>query len=263
MNHRIIALTFSSLSFLLVGGCAYNLGAEEQQVQEQRLSSIEARIAALGSAVEASREDLSTLEATQLNSAQALGDSLDQLSLDLELLPSAVAELCRPPEPKPAPPAATCEPGEPLRTVIMNSDKLVLGELENVWLDPPGASLVARLDTGATSSSLHAQNLTKFERDGEEWVRFELQVQDQAVELERRVLRHVLVIQQADPGGSRRPVVQLRIRIGNIDENIDFTLADRSHMENEVILGRNFLSDIALVDVGKRFIQPVYEPDTE
>ncbi|MCB1684020.1 MAG: ATP-dependent zinc protease [Pseudomonadales bacterium] len=263
MNHRIPVLVFGSLSFLLGSGCAYNPGAEANQAQLQRLASIEAQIAVLGSAVEASQDNLSTLEATQLNSAQALGDSLDQLSLDLELLPTAVAELCRPPEPKPAPASATCEPGEPLRTVIMNSDKLMLGELENVWLDPPGASLVARLDTGATSSSLHAQNLTKFERDGEEWVRFELQVEKQPIEVERRVLRHVLVIQQADPEGSRRPVVQLRIRIGNLDETVDFTLADRSHLENEVILGRNFLSDVALVDVGQRFIQPVYEPDDE
>jgi hypothetical protein len=49
--------------------------------------------------------------------------------------------------------------------------------------------------------------------------------------------------------------VQLRIRLGSLRQTIDFTLADRSHMDNEVLLGRNFLTDAALVDVGQQFLQ--------
>ena len=64
------------------------------------------------------------------------------------------------------------------------------------------------------------------------------------------------MVQQADPSGSRRPVVEMRVQLGEIQDTFEFTLADRSHLENEIILGRNFLADVTLVDVGQQFIQP-------
>jgi len=261
MKHTTIAFLFAAVISLLTGGCANNQ-AEDQQARQAQLTGIEERIAALNVSVRQSQEGLSALEASQLNSTQVLEADLQDLSASLEALPATVAELCRPPEPKPVA-VPSCEPNEPLRTVIVQSDKMLIGELETVWLEPPGVPLVARMDTGATSSSLHAENLREFERDGEDWVRFDLLVGKETIEVEQRIVRHARVIQQADPSGSRRPVVQMRIRIGNVDETFDFTLADRSHLENEVILGRNFLADIALVDVGRQFIQPVYKPDTK
>ena len=117
------------------------------------------------------------------------------------------------------------------------------------------------METGANSSSLHAENLVPFERDGEDWVRFDMIVnEEETITVEERIIRHVRVVQQADPEGSRRPVVGLRVRIGEIQDTFEFTLADRSHLENEFILGRNFLADVTLVDVGRQFIQPRYSP---
>lgn len=263
MKHKTLTCLLTATA-LLAGGCAYNQAEELQAQQEQQaqLADIEARITALDASVQESQAGLFALEASQLNSTQVLDDDLALISAELEALPATVAELCRPPESEQRP-EQTCEPGEPLRTVIVQSDKLLLGELETVWIEPPGIPLVARMDTGATSSSLHAENLREFERDGEDWVRFSLIVSEQSIDVEQRIVRHARVIQQADPSGSRRPVVQMRIRIGNVYETFDFTLADRSHLQNEMILGRNFLTDTALVDVGRQFIQPVYKPDTE
>jgi hypothetical protein len=51
-------------------------------------------------------------------------------------------------------------------------------------------------------------------------------------------------------------VVALRIALGDVQDTFEFTLADRSHLENEILLGRNFLKDVALVDVGRQFVQP-------
>ena len=55
-------------------------------------------------------------------------------------------------------------------------------------------------------------------------------------------------------------MVSLRVRLGNLNQEVEFTLADRSHLDFELILGRNFLTDVALVDVGKQYIQPVFQP---
>ena len=134
--------------------------------------------------------------------------------------------------------------------------KSVVGEKERIRLDPPGKLFVARMDTGATSSSLHAQNIVQFERDGANWVRFDLQAEEGIEKVEAPIVRYARVVQQADPQGSRRPVVSLRIQLGEIDESVEFTLADRSHLETEVLLGRGFLTDLAIVDVSRKFIQP-------
>jgi hypothetical protein len=133
---------------------------------------------------------------------------------------------------------------------------MVVGEQEEIWVDPPGAVTVARIDTGATSSSIHADHIVEFERDGEDWVRFEVLFDGEPVQIERKVVRYVRVVQQADSEGTRRAVVTLRVRLGNFQETIEFTLADRAHLDNEIMLGRNFLTDVALVDVGREFVQP-------
>ena len=140
------------------------------------------------------------------------------------------------------------------------ADKMVVGELERVWIDPPGASLIARMDTGASSSSLHAAKLVEFERDGDDWVRFEIAFDGQTTTVERPVERYVRVYQQADVEGTRRPVVRLRVALGDIQDTFDFTLANRAHLDQEVLLGRNFLKDVALVDVGRQFVQPARRP---
>ena len=46
--------------------------------------------------------------------------------------------------------------------------------MEHVYISPPGILLTARIDTGATTSSIDARNIEPFERDGKRWVRFEV-----------------------------------------------------------------------------------------
>ena len=88
-----------------------------------------------------------------------------------------------------------------------------------------------------------------------------LHSEEATAEFEAPIVRKVRVVQQADPDGTRRPVVAIRVRVGEIDETVEFTLADRSHLENPLILGRNFLQDLAVVDVGRQFVQPAFAPE--
>ncbi|GAM71860.1 hypothetical protein JCM19236_1485 [Vibrio sp. JCM 19236] len=50
-------------------------------------------------------------------------------------------------------------------------------------------------------------------------------------------------------------MIELWIKLGDIREKAQFTLADRSHMTHAVLLGREFIKDIALVDVSKTYVQ--------
>ena len=182
---------------------------------------------------------------------------LDAIDLALDRPIEVPAPLCEFPE---LPPAALdprdCEASvEP--SPENGTDKMVVGAVEQIRLTPPGITLTARVDSGADSSSLSAANMVFLERDGEDWVRFELFAGEEMHTLERRVLRFVRVFQQSDAEGVRRPVVRFRIQLGNIIGLFEFNLSDRRHLDHPVILGRNLLVDLVVVDVAQKFAQPL------
>ena len=207
--------------------------------------------------LEAAQASVDALSGTQTDETNAMALQIDQLSTTVSGLPAFLDASC---ERHASAPVPECVAGGTIQSVVTSDDKLLVGELEHVWVDPPGMTIVSRIDTGAQSSSLTAENLVEFERDGDDWVRFDVVVGEISTTLEREVVRYVRVFQQADPEGSRRPVVSMRLHLGNVQGSFEFTLADRSHLEYQSILGRNFLTDIALVDVGRQFVQPAFEP---
>lgn len=138
------------------------------------------------------------------------------------------------------------------------NNKVILGEKEWVWIDAANTNFHARIDTGATTSSLNAKNIEEFERDGKNWVRFDLVYSHDKdiheMKLEAPLVRWVRIRQSSNNDLERRPVISLRIRIGDLNEKAQFTLADRSHMQFPVLLGREFFKDIAVVDVSRSYI---------
>ncbi len=140
--------------------------------------------------------------------------------------------------------------------------KLVVGEVEKFYLAVPGLILDARIDSGATTSSLHATNIQRFERDGEDWVRFNIlnPQSGKEITLERELSRNARILQSNTDGAERRPVVELPFVIGNHHQTAEFTLSDRSHLTYPVLLGRNVLRDVMLIDVGRENVTTL--PDT-
>ena len=135
----------------------------------------------------------------------------------------------------------------------------ILGGIEKVSIDSIKQSFDARVDTGATTSSLNAVDIKEFERNGKDWVRFHLADKAQAVEdqkwIEAPVVRYVKIRQSTNDQTERRAVIELWVKVGKIHEKAQFTLADRSQMSHPVLLGREFIKDIALVDVSKKYVQ--------
>jgi hypothetical protein len=156
---------------------------------------------------------------------------------------------CKPPAPAPAP----ARPAPPQTTLA------VLGEVEYLTIDPPGLQLKARLDTGAAGSTLHALDVREFERDGKAWVKFQLvdASTGKSVEVSRPVIRTQA---SKDATATKHYVVSLKATIAGIAQFTEFTLADRSSSKYPALIGRNFLRDQAVVDVGHRFTKPASRP---
>jgi len=133
--------------------------------------------------------------------------------------------------------------------------RTILGGVENVYLDPPGLEFSARIDTGAQTSSLNAIDVVEFERDGKPFVRFSIihPQTGEMIELTRRLRRYVRVKERGDRESQRRPVVKMRVVLADIDEQINFTLVDRGRLKHQVLIGRNLLRDLAIVDVSKKY----------
>jgi hypothetical protein len=145
-------------------------------------------------------------------------------------------------------PMPACAP-----TPSATEPKLVVGRREQVWVDELQLALPARIDTGAETASLDARAIQPFERDGRDWVRFEMEHPDtgELIVLEHEVRRVVRILQSTSDEGERRPVIELGIVIGDVRQRAEFTLSDRSHLDHQMLVGRNVLLDLMVVDVSK------------
>ena len=143
--------------------------------------------------------------------------------------------------------------------------KLVVGRRETVWLEELGLALPARIDTGAETASLDARDIEVFERDGDDWVRFGVVHPDtgEVVVLERQLERKARIVQSNTEEAERRAVVVLGIIVGNVRQKAEFTLSNRSHLDYQVLVGRNVLSDVMVVDVSQANVAPPEIPEPE
>ncbi|MES2983059.1 MAG: RimK/LysX family protein [Verrucomicrobiota bacterium] len=127
----------------------------------------------------------------------------------------------------------------------------VYGWREKIVVEGLKNSLNAKLDTGAFTSSIHAEEKELFERDGKKWVKFivtDPRVKDSPrVRLEAPLVR---VARIKDPGGKSetREVVKLSFKIGDRKMRGDFTLNNRSNMLSPILIGRTVIKELGWVD---------------
>ncbi len=147
---------------------------------------------------------------------------------------------------------------KPVATNLKTADgKLILGEEEWMYIKAINHNAKARIDTGATTSSISAIDIEMFERDGKDWVKFKLAHNDKETkEFESPVVRIVTIRQSSTEERTDRPVIAAWVQIGDLKTKTEFTLNDRTHMTFPVLLGRTFFRDVAVVDVSKKFVQP-------
>ncbi|AFJ02246.1 uncharacterized protein conserved in archaea [Methylophaga frappieri] len=184
---------------------------------------------------------------------KGLNRKLDEISQQLNEQPEPVVIT------SPSEPAKSCPTVAPATV----NDKLILGRTEWIWLEPVNRVFRARVDSGATTSSLSAHHIVEFERDGQRWVRFNMVPDDDvddSYEVEAPLVRVAKIRQASSDELDRRLVVELTMKVGDFTDTAEFTLTDRTAMTYPILLGREFLRDIALIDVAKSYHQPKPEP---
>lgn len=141
----------------------------------------------------------------------------------------------------------------------VRAPKMVLGWLETTELVTSGMQVKTKLDVGAKTSSMQATNIEQFERDGEPWVRFDFTDEDvhteeeQVLHLEGPLVRQV-VIKRHGASSVTRPVVTQEFCLYNQIYRTEFSLTDRGKFNYAILLGRSFLSQVALIDSSAMFL---------
>jgi len=122
---------------------------------------------------------------------------------------------------------------------------------ERVLIDGMEKSIYAKLDTGAYTSSIHAEEKELFERDGKKWVRFIVTEPRKKDSPRTRIEAPLIRIARIkNPGGESesREVVRLAFKIGDRKLRGDFTLNNRANMNSAVLIGRTTIRELGWID---------------
>ncbi len=115
----------------------------------------------------------------------------------------------------------------------------------------------AKVDTGARTAALHAEDVEAFERDGAQWVRFNVaggEEQNGWTQCEAPVA-DVREIKNTSGVPEQRYIINTSLRLGTRRWSIEVSLANRAQMGFELILGRTSIRRRKLVvNPGRSFL---------
>ena len=141
---------------------------------------------------------------------------------------------------------------------MKNKSKTIIGRLESIALPELAIeNLEVRVDTGAKTSSLHVDNITKIIKNGQPSVTFDLHPDAHAVGTVVRCSAPISdsrKIKSSNGTSEQRYVIETPIVLGNDTWTIEITLTDRPDMSYLMLFGREAIGDKFLVDPSKVFV---------
>lgn len=142
--------------------------------------------------------------------------------------------------------------------VTNDNTKQIIGAIETVHIYPGDFKITARIDTGANTTSLGAEDLQIVNEDGTNFAVFLI---------DGKLVKHKIVkfvrIKQHGAASQRRPVIKLKITLGDITQVVNATLTNRSNFKYKMLIGVNFLYDHFIVDVSQKNISTLSKTKEE
>jgi len=137
-------------------------------------------------------------------------------------------------------------------------EKPHLGWREWVYLPELGIGPVkAKVDTGARTSSLHAEDLRPVRRGGKPWLRFRVHPRQRSKAIVVDALAPVVderTVRSSSGATELRPVILTTVDIGRELWEIELTLTNRDIMGFRMLLGRQAIRSHFVVDPGRSFL---------
>lgn len=137
---------------------------------------------------------------------------------------------------------------------LLKSEPLFkVGHIEVVEVN--GMTFPAKLDTGADVSSMNAVNIKRFKKDGQDMVSFTYQNnQGDKQDFTKPVIDVMRIKAKKGEKVNIRPVVEMKVKLGDLEKEVRVNLQDRSRFEYSMILGKNFLKHDAVVSSNEDYL---------
>ncbi|WP_417369245.1 30S ribosomal protein S6--L-glutamate ligase [Flavobacterium beibuense] len=144
-------------------------------------------------------------------------------------------------------------------------DKVIVGSEE--WCSFPALgipAIKARVDSGAKTSALHAININPFLKDGDNWVKFDINpiqnntktvIHCEAPLIDKRIVK------SSSGYREKRYVIKASLQVGDTMWEVEVTLTNRDSMGFRMLLGREAMSGRLLVDPEQKYL--LGQPTTE
>ena len=141
---------------------------------------------------------------------------------------------------------------------LKKADKVVIGWREFVSIPELGIDTIkVKVDTGARTSALHVTNLHIKKTKKGQYAEFTVHPKQRSSlpkVANRKRIYSFKDIKSSNGHISSRPVIMIKVLIGNIAKEIELTLVDRDLMGFRMLLGRTALKGSFIVDPSKSFL---------
>tara|TARA_R110002111_G_scaffold36498_1_gene70851 strand:+ start:979 stop:1422 length:444 start_codon:yes stop_codon:yes gene_type:complete len=140
----------------------------------------------------------------------------------------------------------------------MMENKIIIGSLEDFDLPELGImGIQVRIDTGAKTSSLHVDNLTRFTKAGKPWVQYDIHPNihnvDEIIHCESPI-KDIRRVKSSNGTSEERYVIKTMVKVGDASWPIEITLTNREDMSNLMLFGREGMGDRVLIDPSATFL---------
>ena len=137
---------------------------------------------------------------------------------------------------------------------IFSNNLVPLGWREWVYLpfydDFP---IKAKIDTGARSSSIHATHINKYKKKGKDRIKFRIYQSNKSLPVDTELLKFKKITNSFGDSETR-PVIKMKIKLGNDSYITEVTLSKRSGLAYPMLIGRNSLKKMHVIHSHKSFL---------
>jgi hypothetical protein len=129
-------------------------------------------------------------------------------------------------------------------------EKRIIGWIEPVTIvnDETALDFTAKIDSGADYSSIDVETHHLITRDGESWIRFELEDDAGQLHTLERPLYKVTRVKRKGAESQPRFVIMLEMCLGGFRRTTRFSLVDRHNYKYRLLIGRDFLRGRFVID---------------
>ena len=129
--------------------------------------------------------------------------------------------------------------------------KTVIGRIENIVLDSTGFGVKARIDTGAKTCSMHAENIIEKKVEGKTYIQFTSENTERKKQSFYKEIIKKQRVRSSTGDVTDRYVIKMAVEMGGRIHEVNVNLNDREDLRYNFLVGRNLLMGDYVVDVSQ------------